>query len=430
MSIGRYIRSGLVSMMFVLALVAGSSATPLLAAATVAPVTVADPETIHIVQRGETLYSISRRYGVTVQALMSYNNLRSTTIYVGQRLLIPTGGPGSGTSVTYVVQRGDTLFSLARRYGTTVDAIMRANRLTSTQIYVGQRLTIPITTPPTPPPMTTYVVQRGDTLFSIARRYGTTVSAIQAANRLTSTTIYVGQRLLIPAGSGNPGVPTPGPTPGAAQRIEFAPGATSATVAGRTTPATPQRYLVRAQQGQTMTVYLSTASEASYIAVLNPWGENMAGAGGPIHQWSGVLPVTGDYTIEVRATRQTAADFYLTVTVPPLDTQPPTPGPIQPAEEAIVESVQVQILESYPVQVQVIIRGRLPDACTYIASVTQQREGATFRVRMITARNPNQLCAQVLTPFEQVVRLDVAGLSPGAYNVRVNDTISSFQLPG
>lgn len=429
MFIGKYLRSGLVITIVMLALVAGVSATPLLAVAMAAPAAVADPETIHIVQRGETLYSISRRYRVTVPALMSYNNLRSTTIYVGQRLLIPTGGPGPGTPVTHVVQRGDTLYSLARRYGTTVDAIMRANRLTSTRIYVGQRLTIPVTAPPIPPPMTTYVVQQGDTLFSIARRYGTTVAAIQAANRLTSTTIYVGRRLLIPVGPGNPGGPTPGPTPGAPQRIEFAPGATSATVAGRTTPGAPQRYLVRALQGQTMTVYLSTAGEASYIAVLNPWGENMAGAGGPIHQWTGVLPVTGDYTIEVRATRQAAADFSLTVTIPPLGNPPPTPGPIQ-TDEAIVESIQVQILESYPVQVQAVIRGQLPDACTYIASVTQQREGTTFRVRMITARNPNQLCAQVLTPFEQVVRLDVAGLPPGNYEVRVNDVVTPFQLPG
>lgn len=430
MSSGRYIRPVLVMMILVLALVAGISATPVLAYMAAAPAAVADPETIHIVQRGETLYSISRRYGVTVQALMAYNSLGSTTIYVGQRLLIPTGGPGAGNPITHVVQQGDTLFRLARRYGTTVDAIMRANRLASTRIYVGQRLTIPLTAPPTPPPMTIYVVQRGDTLYSIARRYGTTVAAIQAANRLTSTTIYVGQRLLIPAGSGNPGGPTPGPTPGMPQRIEFAPGATSATVAGRTTPGAPQRYLVRALQGQTMTVYLSTTAEGSYLAVLNPWGETMAGASGPIHQWSGVLPVTGDYTIEVRATRQAAADFYLTVTVLPLGTQPPTPGPIQQTAEAVVESLQVQIFESYPVQVQAIVRGQLPDACTYIASVTQQREGTTFRVGMTTARYPNQRCAQVLTPFEQVVRLDVAGLPPGNYDVRVNQVVTPFQLPG
>lgn len=427
MSIRKLIRPGLTIIILVLALLTSVSAIPLQAHVAAAPAAIADPETIHIVQRGDTLYSIARRYGVTVQALMAYNSLTSTTIYVGQRLLIPGGGPGTGNPVIYVVQRGDTLYSIARRYGATVDAIMRANRLSSTWIYVGQRLTIPVATPP---PMTIHVVQRGDTLYSIARRYGTTVTAIQAANRLRSTTIYVGQRLLIPTRPGYPGEPTPGPTPGAPLRIEFPPGATSATVAGRTVPNNPQRYLVRALQGQTMTVYLSTAGEASYIAVLNPWGENMAGAGGPIHQWSGVLPVTGDYTIEVRATRAAAADFYLTVTVSPLGTQPPTPGPIQQAGEAMVESVQVQILESYPVQVQATVRGQLPDACTYIASVTQQREGTTLRIQLATARNPNQLCAQVLTPFEQVVRLDVAGLPPGNYNVRVNEVSAPFQLPG
>src|SRR5215213_7573711 len=68
-----------------------------------APVQVADPETVYIVQRGDTLSAIARRYGVTVQALMAYNSLQSTTIYVGQRLLIPVASPGTPT--TYVVQK-------------------------------------------------------------------------------------------------------------------------------------------------------------------------------------------------------------------------------------------------------------------------------------------------------------------------------------
>jgi LysM repeat protein len=316
-------------------LLGGAGLTVWTATASAASPAVADPETVYIVQRGDTLFSIARRYGVTVDALMAYNSLSSTTIYVGQRLLIPTGQvPGPGQPVSHIVQRGETLYSIARRYGVTVDALVAANRLTSTSIYVGQRLVIPASTPPEKPPVT-HVVQRGETLYSIARRYGSTVAAIQAANRLTSTTIYVGQRLLIPTGQGNP---TPSPPPGNGQRLQFAPGATSATVAGRTTPAAPQRYVVRAQGGQTLTVSLETRGEASYIAVLNPRGENMAGAGGPIHQWSGTLPTTGDYTIEVRATGAAPADFRLTVTIPPAGGPSPTPSPISESGEATTQS--------------------------------------------------------------------------------------------
>ena len=79
-------------------------------------------------------------------------------------------------------------------------------------------------------------------------------------------------------------------------------------------------------------------------------------------------------------------------------------------------------------QVQAVIRGYLPDACTYIERVDQVRESTTFRIRMTTARYPNQRCAQALTPFEQVVALNVAGLPPGRYDVRVNQVVTPFDL--
>jgi putative chitinase len=101
------------------------------------------------------------------------------------------------------VQRGDTLYSIARRYGTTVQAIALANKIANPSlIYVGQQLTIPggSTTPPPPPPSgQVHIVQRGETLYSIARRYGTTHWAIAMANNLANpNVIYVGQRLVIP----------------------------------------------------------------------------------------------------------------------------------------------------------------------------------------------------------------------------------------
>lgn len=180
--------------------------------ATVSPVSnVLAATTTHVVAPGDTLYSIARRYGTTVDALKAANGLTSDIIRVGQTLQVGTSLPQTPSVGTYhTVVRGDTLYSLARRYGTTVDAIMRANGLTSPSIYVGQQLLV--SAAPVPPiGTTTYTVVRGDTLYSIARRYGTTVDAIKAANNLTSNYIYVGQRLAIPQ-SGATATSTPVPT--------------------------------------------------------------------------------------------------------------------------------------------------------------------------------------------------------------------------
>ena len=97
---------------------------------------------------------------------------------------------------------------------------------------------------------------------------------------------------------------------------------------------------------------------------------------------------------------------------------------------ASVQSVEVRILESYPLQVNAIARGQLPDAgCTTISAVSQSRNGNTFVIKVTTKFNPQVACAQILTPFEQVIALDVSSLAPGTYFVNVNGVEVSFQLP-
>jgi uncharacterized protein YgiM (DUF1202 family) len=104
--------------------------------------------------------------------------------------------------------------------------------------------------------------------------------------------------------------------------------------------------------------------------------------------------------------------------------------PTDQSELADVQSVEIQILESSPVQVNAIARGYLPDSgCTTIADVSQIRNGNTFTVTVKTQYNLQALCAQVLTPFEQVISLDVSSLLPGTYIVLVNGVEASFQLP-
>ncbi len=192
---------------------------------------------VHVIQRGETLWSIATRYGTTVDALVRTNGLaNSRLIYAGQRLTIPSGstgavggGAGAAAGATYTVQRGDSVTAIARRYGTTVAAIASANRLANpSYIYVGQRLVIPGgsggNVPVNPGASSgsgsVHVVQRGDTVASIAYRYGTTIAAIASANGLTNPgLIYAGQRLKIPSGSTPAPAPASGATSGGGKRI-------------------------------------------------------------------------------------------------------------------------------------------------------------------------------------------------------------------
>jgi len=184
----------------------------------VCPAEAASPS-VHVVQRGETLYSIARRYGTTVEALMRANGLTDPTrIYAGQRLVVPAPGtaqPAAPSGNVHIVQRGENLFRIALRYGTTAQAIARANNLRSTSlVYAGQRLIIPTgAAQPAAPSGNVHIVQRGENLFRIALRYGTTAQAIARANNLPSTSlVYVGQRLIIPTGGAQPAAkPAPAP---------------------------------------------------------------------------------------------------------------------------------------------------------------------------------------------------------------------------
>ena len=210
---------------------------------------------VYVVKPGDTLRSIAAAHGTTMSAIVRANNMTNPdVIYPGQRLTIPvsagntpapggntpaqgdsapvptavptsaaspsTGGSTAGASVYHTVRLGDTLEKVARAYGATAAAIIAANGITNPDlIWVGQKLHIPgasqsgtpaaqPTAKPKPQPApvspTIHVVQPGDTLGQIARRYGTTVAAIIAANDLPSADVLsVGQRLIITKGGGS-----------------------------------------------------------------------------------------------------------------------------------------------------------------------------------------------------------------------------------
>lgn len=172
--------------------------------------TVTQSQTNHLTYKvldGDTLYSIAQQYNTTVDAIKQANRLSSNLLQIGQELIIPYGATSTPTYTrekTYTVVSGDTLYSIADRNGTTVDAIKQANNLNSNVLSIGQTLTIPSggSTVPTQKNGTSYTVVSGDTLYSIADRYGTTVDAIKQDNNLTSNILNIGQTLSIPAGGG------------------------------------------------------------------------------------------------------------------------------------------------------------------------------------------------------------------------------------
>ncbi|MDM5316963.1 LysM peptidoglycan-binding domain-containing protein [Fictibacillus sp. b24] len=139
---------------------------------------------IHVVQRGDSLWKISQRYGVSITSIVRTNAIENQNVLViGQALVIPNEFP------TYRIQSGDTLFDIASRYGTSVESLIGWNNIPlASVIYVGQLIDIPI-----------HVVKQGESLYMIANRYGTSVADLQKENRIANPNlVYVGTRLSIP----------------------------------------------------------------------------------------------------------------------------------------------------------------------------------------------------------------------------------------
>ncbi len=162
-----------------------------------------------------------------------------------------------------------------------------------------------------------YVVRRGDTLGSIARRFNTTISALMQLNGITNPDrIYVGQRLRVPSSSGGgTGTPTK------PVRIKFPTGGISATVTGAV--AFPNRYcyVAGALAGQQMTVQITSAGQKANFLITSPDGQPLKRLENEDRTWTGKLPSNGDYLICVATPSGTVA-YNLTVTILPLNSQP------------------------------------------------------------------------------------------------------------
>ena len=149
----------------------------------------------YTVKSGDSLYSIANKYNITIQELKDANKLTSNLLNVGQTLIIPQQ---EVTGNTYIVKNGDSLYKIANQYNTTVDNIKALNNLTSNILSIGQVLKVPSGTIIDTENVTTYIVKRGDTLYSIALEFNVSIDEIKSANNLTSNILNVGQVLRIP----------------------------------------------------------------------------------------------------------------------------------------------------------------------------------------------------------------------------------------
>lgn len=198
----------------------------------------AAPKATHTIVAGDSLWSISRKYGVSVGELASANQLApSATLRLGQQVIVPAlaASPGSAPDTdaanTYSVVSGDTLGGIARRQGTTVSALRAVNNLSGDALRVGQKLVIPgnatplaasAGAPSAPVNLQagsgTYTVIPGDTLGSIARRHGVKVGELAVLNTVTDPgKLRVGQVLRLPSTAKMPAAPAPAPAPSPVQ---------------------------------------------------------------------------------------------------------------------------------------------------------------------------------------------------------------------
>ena len=159
----------------------------------------------YTVKKGDTLYSIAKEYGVSIDTIIKDNSLTSNNLKIGQNLRIRSNVSVEvedecfgeeyvlePTTSSYTVSKGDTLYSIANRYNVNVSDIIRLNNLSNNNLSIGQKLLIPSSNN-----QVTYVVKKGDSLYSIARKYNTTVDSIKSKNNLKTNLLNIGQTLII-----------------------------------------------------------------------------------------------------------------------------------------------------------------------------------------------------------------------------------------
>ena len=159
------------------------------------------------VKKGDTLYSIAKNFNISISDLITDNNLNNSDISIGQNLKIKSKNtsnyeecfgedfspPSSESTSNYIVKKGDSLYSIAKKYNTSTSKLISLNNLKNSNLSIGQILKIPIDNSSN----ITYTVKKGDSLYSISKIFNTTVDSIIKKNELKSNVLSIGQQLII-----------------------------------------------------------------------------------------------------------------------------------------------------------------------------------------------------------------------------------------
>ena len=166
---------------------------------------------MYTVQKGDTLYNIAKKYNTTVSKIIDLNYLKSPNLSIGQVLRIPEMYTKEEDMylpqyINYVVKKGDTLYSIAKEFNLDVDTIKKDNALVNNNLSLGQNLKLRVPSSETEEcfgedyqetSSIKYKVQKGDTLYSIAKKFNTTVDSIIKNNNLKTNALSIGQKLNI-----------------------------------------------------------------------------------------------------------------------------------------------------------------------------------------------------------------------------------------
>lgn len=153
---------------------------------------------LYIVQRGDTLYSIARNNNVSVDEIIKANNLTSPNLFIGQELYIPSIEEEimEDEYDIYTVKKGDSLWKISQEYNITVPKLIDLNNLSDLNIQINQKILVP-KKDNTNNIENIYVVQKGDSLWSIAKKYNQTVDELKEKNNLTNNLLSIGQEIIV-----------------------------------------------------------------------------------------------------------------------------------------------------------------------------------------------------------------------------------------
>jgi LysM repeat protein len=172
--------------------------------------------TLYTIHAGDSLYGLAQRFNTTVEAIIRANpGIDPNSLQLARNICIPVA-PGPGPcpgGFPYIIKSGDTFYNIARNYGISVEALTAANHgIDPNLLGIGQQICVPAAAPPTQPcPGRIYTVEPGDTFYRIARKFGYTLDALLTANPgVNPDTLQTGQTLCLPPApsiSSKPAIP-------------------------------------------------------------------------------------------------------------------------------------------------------------------------------------------------------------------------------